>query len=585
MLNSLRTTVLTISVLSTIICSAFLTACDKSTNSKIDTAQPQQEQSKVASLDYAKIKPSTVNFPELKIENSGHPVTKPDNLDWSKVNPKTQVAKDILSALQNGDDLKLEELTREAGILSLDSSLDMGAHYEPSPEEAAQQDDFYAIFEAQPAIALELAKYGERIKDHEVTYTWYEKAINYGSGAAVAEYEKYGKSSPAAAWPVAVHYEDTNPLKAIEFSSLAAKSDKDNFRQLALKMLNDLVWKNGPFVSAAASKGLIGNASVNQNEGSNISATKCKELGVDFIDPTRRGAFTGSKLKSEVVTYCLSALATSPDNSIFWYNYANAQQAEDKFLEAQIGLARAAQLGHPIAIARYWFNHYASNPDRAIKYLETESKQGNPYGDLFLAQIFDGSSYDKTVDIKKAEQLYLQSYKKGVTVASYKLGDFYSNNKDFSSALNWYQKASTTFPEAYLKLGSMYELGEGVKQDPDQAMRLYEKASSQDAVYAGRFINRVKESKKKLALTGKKDGNYIPKNTIYCDNAEAFTKVDIIERSGNQQYIDLTNYGCSYLPESKGVTITTYTNTLMGEKLAVISTPIGNAYVRKRDVR
>jgi TPR repeat protein len=580
-LRIIFSTILTLFIL------AVLVSCDKNTNSKIDTGesttpQSQQEPSQATPLNYAKIKPSTVNLPELKIEKPALPVAKSDDIDWSKVNPKTQVAKDILSALKNGDDLKLGELTRDIGILGLDS-FDGGNSYDPTPEETAQFDDFSAIFKAQPAIALELAKYGERIKDQEVTHTWHEKAINYGSVVAVAELEEYGKSSPEAAWPLAVNYQDTNPLKAAEFASLASKSSEENIRQLALENLKGLVWKNGPLVAAAAWKGLVGNTSVNQNEGPNIYAAKCKELGVDFIDPTRSGAFTGTKHKSEVVTYCLSALATSPDNNVFWYNYANAQQAENKFLEAQIGLARAAQLGHPIAIARYWWNDYAYNPERAIKYLTTESKQGNPYGDLFLAQIFDGNSYNKATDLKKAEQLYKQAYEKGIIAASYSLGAFYYKNKDFSSALSWYQKASTSFPEAFVQLGLMYEVGKGVKQDFNQALKFYEKGSLLNADNASYGIFRINERNKKLTLTGKADGNYVAKNTVVCETTDAFLKVDVIERSGNESYVDLP-YNCIRVPKSMKANVTGYISTPMGRFAVVKNTQDSILYVRKDDI-
>jgi TPR repeat protein len=561
---------------------SLLSSCDKNTNSKNDLPQSQYEKSEATPLNYTKIKPTTVNLPELKIEPPAYPVAKSDNIDWSKVTPKTQIAKDILSALQNKDDLKLGELTRDIGILSLDQW--DGGNFDPEPEEAARMDDFRAIFEAQPGIALELAKYAERTKDIETTSTWYKKAIDYGSQAAIAESEKFGRSSPEAAFHVAVNYENINPLKAVEFASLATKSVEKNIKSLASSTLNNLVWKNGPFVAAAAWKVQLENASINQNGDTQTSAKECKELGADFIDPTRSGAFAGNR-QSEIVKACSRALAISPDDNVFWYNYANAQQNEDKFLEAQIGFARAAQLGHPIAIARYWWNDYAYNPERAIKYLTDESKQGNPYGDLFLAQIFDGNSYSKAIDLKKAEKLYIQAYEKGIIAASYSLGGFYHKNKDFSSALSWYQKASVSYPEAFLALGSMYELGEGVEQDFDQALKLYETASSQDAERVGYYIVRMDETKKKLALTGRADGNYVAKDRIFCESLNAFIKVDVIERTGKEDYIDLP-YNCVRAPRDVKVNIVDYVSTHMGS-FAVVKNTQDNItlYVRKSDVR
>ncbi|WP_162983240.1 tetratricopeptide repeat protein, partial [Helicobacter mehlei] len=79
-------------------------------------------------------------------------------------------------------------------------------------------------------------------------------------------------------------------------------------------------------------------------------------------------------------------------------------------------------------------------------------------------------SYDENKDYSKALQYYQKAAEMGSANAYTDLGLMYAKGegvaKDYSKALQYYQKAAEMgSADAYNKLGLMYDMGEGVEQD------------------------------------------------------------------------------------------------------------------------
>ena len=92
-------------------------------------------------------------------------------------------------------------------------------------------------------------------------------------------------------------------------------------------------------------------------------------------------------------------------------------------------------------------------------------------------------------DVEKARKWYRDSARRGEPKAMFSLGQIAFDESDFSSALQWFTRASESghFRSLYW-LGKLYWRGNGVQQDQRQARRLFHKAATKKVAEAQRLL-------------------------------------------------------------------------------------------------
>lgn len=175
------------------------------------------------------------------------------------------------------------------------------------------------------------------------------------------------------------------------------------------------------------------------------------------------------------------------EQALYWY-----QKAEKRgFLPALSEQAEMYARGKGVT----------QDPVKALKMLEQAISMGCTSALDYLGDMYrEGLGVEK--DLKKAADLYLQAYHQGNTISSSKYADLYEEilgiknllkNIDLHRqreqseyvpnltdlALMYEEAADFNHAPAQVKLGDMYALGLGVKQDLKRAMELYRKAAEQ----------------------------------------------------------------------------------------------------------
>lgn len=115
------------------------------------------------------------------------------------------------------------------------------------------------------------------------------------------------------------------------------------------------------------------------------------------------------------------------------------------------------------------------NYEKAKEYLELGAQQGN-YACINLLGVFYKKGYAGQKDIQKAISLFKRVYKYD-KYASFHLGEYYKDKKEYKKALKYYEVSSRNGSSASnIELGILYEKGLIGKKDVKTALKYYEKA-------------------------------------------------------------------------------------------------------------
>lgn len=98
-------------------------------------------------------------------------------------------------------------------------------------------------------------------------------------------------------------------------------------------------------------------------------------------------------------------------------------------------------------------------------------------------------------DLDEAERWYLKAVGPGYADAQFYLGALHKRRRDYSKAIEWFEKSSANgYPAAPYEIGRMYLFGEGVKANRETAFKYFEDADSRGHLFAKRNIAREKMS-------------------------------------------------------------------------------------------
>ncbi|KAI9339323.1 hypothetical protein BDR26DRAFT_895893 [Obelidium mucronatum] len=159
--------------------------------------------------------------------------------------------------------------------------------------------------------------------------------------------------------------------------------------------------------------------------------------------------------------------------AIHWYNLA----ADKGEIQAQFNLASLYEKGRGLA---------APNYTKAKAYYEKAAKAGHTKAKVRL-----GVMLEQEIGVKKDEHLAIkrltEAAEEGDIQAQDSLGRIYVDKKDYTKAMEWSLKAasqhnllgeqSTAISQSQFRLGTLYYLGSGIKQDFFQAFEWYQKAA------------------------------------------------------------------------------------------------------------
>ena len=130
---------------------------------------------------------------------------------------------------------------------------------------------------------------------------------------------------------------------------------------------------------------------------------------------------------------------------------------------------------------------------RSFKLNEEAATAG--YGDAVLAMgwfYLNGVGVQRSV--AEAKKWYRKSARQGEPKAMFSLGQIAYEDRDFSGALTWFNRAiSAGHARSLYWLGKLYWRGHGVVQDKKQANRLFHQAASK----------KLKEAQKVLRFLGR----------------------------------------------------------------------------------
>lgn len=433
------------------------------------------EKEKLALVKLASIKPSTFDAVKLK---AIYPAEKSDVLDWSKFNPKSEIVRNILTALQAKDYATLASIPEIDQILS--SNYPWGASTEPPEEEYNARRELFQMIENQPALALEFAEPSKSSAPY-LYESWLEVAFQNGSKKALNTYIDIQNKKRAYADLVSLFIGRNGVTvdfpKAAEYFGLAIQSGDSQIGND--DWIVDKILSNGPKVASAAREGQLFGADSPPIGNPDDLLKGCNKSSKDIIDPINNGqGVYENQASSDAARLCKSALFFNKNNKDIWYQYGFAHQRNQQWVMAKIAYARSAELGNPMAIARFWWIEFPANQKRAVEMLQAEARNGNPWGDYFLGKVY-GGSFKEALDYKKAERGYLKAIDAGITYAYLDLAEMYLEQKQYDLAVKSWEKASEKFPEAALALGQAYEEGEVVKKDIKLSKSWYTKAADQ----------------------------------------------------------------------------------------------------------
>ena len=118
----------------------------------------------------------------------------------------------------------------------------------------------------------------------------------------------------------------------------------------------------------------------------------------------------------------------------------------------------------------------------AVEFLKEGASKGDERCDYYLAVLMLSGKLDGERDPGAASELLHRAATAGHPDAQLKLGQLYDVgdgvDRDLAKAVEWYIKAAKAgLPAGQAQLGVLYEAGRGVEQDTASAIKLYRKAA------------------------------------------------------------------------------------------------------------
>lgn len=119
-----------------------------------------------------------------------------------------------------------------------------------------------------------------------------------------------------------------------------------------------------------------------------------------------------------------------------------------------------------------------TNKSKALQYWELSAEKGHNITQLIIGVIYaQGIEVEK--DINKAKYYLSKASENGNIKAQLYLAQLYFDEKNYKEAINFFRKAANQNNKtAKFKLARMYEAGEGVEKDLDEAIKLYKESTT-----------------------------------------------------------------------------------------------------------
>ena len=133
----------------------------------------------------------------------------------------------------------------------------------------------------------------------------------------------------------------------------------------------------------------------------------------------------------------------------------------------------------------------AKRYDKAREWFMKGARQGNMVCESNIGNYYKrGRGVEKNIDT--ALEWYTKSAEKGYARAQNEAGVILYEKGRYEEAFKWFKKsAAQDDTDAISNLAECYELGEGVKKDIPEAVKLYAKAAEKGNVNAAKFLRRL----------------------------------------------------------------------------------------------
>ena len=460
----------------------------------------------------SKLKPATFNSYAVETKVSADKVAV---IDWEKLAPQSEMMKNGIRDLKAKDDGALKNYDFFVPYMEMH-----GADEEPSKEESDLLDDLDSLINSQPALTIELGEMSERIGQEltadgwfDFAYIWYQQGMRKGLSQALKHYEELAIKQKNYTRLIDLYSgnEFNQPnltirdyRKVAEYFALAASENSDTFLN---KNAIRTILNNGPEVAASVWKALLSPAMMQPTNLTKNPLEECSLLSSDIADPANKGKGTFPTSQGGV-SECAAAVKTNPDNPKLWYQFGYALQRSDEWDKARIAFARSAQLGDPLAIAKFWWIDAFVDTKRGISMLEAEAKAGNPWGDYFLGNLYYNGP-NEVQDFTKAENHLTKADKSGIRISEVLLGEMFKAKGDTKSEIGWIMKAAEIFPKSRVKLGYAYLNGDGITKNIDLAREWLTKARDGGEKDIDPILSRIGKTKgEAIAGTWKCEDNF-----------------------------------------------------------------------------
>ena len=165
---------------------------------------------------------------------------------------------------------------------------------------------------------------------------------------------------------------------------------------------------------------------------------------------------------------------------------------EQDYAQAAIWLRKAAEQGH--AAAQNEFGNLLSdgngvekNLEEAVAWHRKSAEQGNPYGEVNLGRAYlygEGVERDYRAALSWAKKAADRDLPDGWFAVGSIYDDYRFEGCDYAEAMKWFRKAAGS-DDARIRscgrnsLGTLYEFGQGVERDLEEAERWYRKATEE----------------------------------------------------------------------------------------------------------
>ena len=167
--------------------------------------------------------------------------------------------------------------------------------------------------------------------------------------------------------------------------------------------------------------------------------------------------------------------------AVRWYSFAANQG--DMYAQNALGYMYRKGIG------------VEQNIQTSLDWYRRAAEQGHVPSQMTIALMYELGEAGAAGGINEAFTWYVHAAEQGNERAMHRLGYLYESGpkadgsgvaQDYKEAFNWYKRAveEKNYTPSMVALASLYELGKGVKPNPQKAMELYQKAADAGDPYA-----------------------------------------------------------------------------------------------------